>query len=245
MTKIGIVQMQAHDNDERAIAVAARMLRRLGRSETDIVCLPEQWLNENRIDDFDARFYEFKKIAREYSMTVIAGAFYHKKERSLVISAPIIGPSGDIIGEQDKIHPFDYERNKIRAGTKIKVFKSGCRFGVLICYDMVFSDVAEMLGKKGAQVLLSPSRIVRRGIIPWHMYVQVRSLENRMPILAANIESWKYGGKSIIADMTEKNGVMIPSRTLLTGQSAKHAEFDLKKYEKPRRSRYSDHHKFV
>jgi len=36
---------------------------------------------------------------------------------------------------------------------------------------MVFPKVANTLVKKGAHVLLSPSRIVRRGIEPWQMYV--------------------------------------------------------------------------
>lgn len=245
MTKIGIIQMRAHDSDERAIASAAGMLRNLGRKETDIVCLPEQWLNDNQVDDYDATFSEFKKIAQEYGMTVIAGAFYQKTVHGLVISAPVIGPSGRIIGIQEKIHPFGYERRRISAGTKAHVFRTSCRFGVLICYDMVFSDVAESLAKKGAQVLLSPSRIVRRGIVPWHMYVQVRALENRIPVLAANIQSGRYGGKSIIVDMTENDGVMVPKMTAIRGQSAVSRTFDLARYQKARKSRYSDHRKFA
>ena len=58
-----------------------------------------------------------------------------------------------------------------------------------------FQMVANTLVKKGAQVLFSPSRIVRRGIEPWQMYVQVRALENRIPILAANVENRKIWGK--------------------------------------------------
>lgn len=245
MVKLGIVQLRVHKSDEHAIVSSTGMLRYLGRKETDVVCLPEQWLNKNRIDDYEMKFSEFKKLAKEYSMTIVAGAFYHKTRRGLTISAPVIGPSGEIIGIQEKIHPFDYERKKIKAGTSAQVFKTSCRFGVLICYDMVFSDVAESLAKKGAQVLLSPSRIVRQGIVPWHMYVQVRALENRIPILAANIQSERFGGKSIIVDMVESSGVMIPKTTTLAGQSAKSLAFDLARYEKARKSRHSDHRKFV
>ena len=75
---------------------------------------------------------------------------------------------------------------------------------MIICYDMVFPKVANTLVKKGAQVLLSPSRIVRRGIKPWQMYVQVRSLENRIPILAANVENQRFGGNSLIVDLSRK-----------------------------------------
>jgi omega-amidase len=243
--RLGIIQTKAYPTNEKGIESVTKMLQQIGRRETDIICLPEQWLNENRLDDLDLTFSSFKKIAKDYAMTVIAGAFYHKKAGRTAISAPVIGPDGDIIGVQDKIHPFDYERSLITPGDKARVFNTRCKFGILICYDMVFSDVAESLVRKGAQVLFSPSRIVRRGIVPWHMYVQVRALENRVPILAANMQDSKFGGKSIIVDLNDDDGVMVPNVTTLTGQAAKTRVFNLAKYDKARKIRYSDHRKFA
>jgi predicted amidohydrolase len=98
--------------------------------------------------------------------------------------------------------------------------------------------------KKGAQVLLSPSRIVRRGIEPWQLYVQVRALENRVPILAANIENRRFGGSSVIIDLTENNKVVTTKITKLNGESEITKEFTLSKYEKSRKSRFSDSNKF-
>ena len=109
---------------------------------------------------------------------------------------------------------------------------------------MVFPKVANTLVKKGAQVLLSPSRIVRRGIEPWQMYVQVRALENRIPILAANIENRRFGGNSIIVDLTENNKVVTTKITKLNGESEITREFTLDKYEKSRKIRFSDSNKF-
>lgn len=244
MTRLGIIQTRSFGTNRAAIKSVSSILRSLGRKETDIVCLPEQWLSENRIADYDVEFSEFKDISREYGMTIIAGAFYEKRKRGFVISAPIIGPAGDIIGIQEKIHPFDYERKLISAGTATKVFKTSCRFGVPICYDMVFPGVAESLAKKGAQVLLSPSRIVRRGIKPWHLYVQVRSLENRIPILAANMQTGRFGGQSVIVDMSEVDGVMVPKVSKARGQKPIVREFDLSRYEKSRKARYADRREF-
>ncbi len=109
---------------------------------------------------------------------------------------------------------------------------------------MVFPKVANTLVKKGAQVLLSPSRIVRRGIEPWQMYVQVRALENRMPILAANVENHRYGGNSLVVDLTENNKVVTTKITKLNGESEITREFTLDKYEKSRKIRFSDSNKF-
>lgn len=110
---------------------------------------------------------------------------------------------------------------------------------------MVFADVAKSLAKKGAEVLFSPSRIVRRGLQPWHLYVQTRALENRIPILAANIENRRFGGKSIVVDLYEKDEIMIPKiKSMLKGQSFAISAFNLKKYKKSRNIRYLDAQKF-
>ncbi|MBI5147336.1 MAG: carbon-nitrogen hydrolase family protein [Thaumarchaeota archaeon] len=245
MIKLGLVQAHTYGANEIGISIISKLVEKLGKQETDIVCLPEQWLKENRIVDFSIEFSRFKKIAKEYSMTIIPGAFYEKRKNGHVISSPIIDQTGEIMGTQEKIHPFDYEKGLVKPGTDAKVFKTACKFGIIICYDMVFSDVAETLVKKGAQVLFSPSRIVKRGITPWHLYVQVRALENRIPILAANVQNNRFGGNSIIVSMYERDRVMIPSVLTLKGESAKSLEFDLSKYEKSRKGRFADHRKFT
>jgi predicted amidohydrolase len=245
MVKLGLIQTGAYSSNEQALKKVSQSLKSLGRKETDIVTLPEQWLKNNRISDFDKEFSDFKKIAKDYSMTVISGAFYQKKKSRFVISAPIIGPKGEIIGTQEKIHPFDYEQKLVMSGRKTKVFKTNCKFGIIICYDMVFSDVANFLVKKGADVLFSPSRIVKRGVKPWQLYLQVRALENRVPILAANVQNYRFGGKSVIVDLSEDNGVVIPKIVNeLKGEKFKVRDFNLKKYKKSRKIRFSDSRKF-
>jgi predicted amidohydrolase len=241
MVKLGIVQTKSYSSNQQGIKNVSRMLESLGKKETDIVCLPEQWLQNNRISSFEKEFSEFATIAKNYSMTIIPGAFYERRKHRFAIAAPIIGPKGEFIGRQDKIHPFDYERNLVNPGKESKIFKTACKFGVVICYDMVFPQVANSFVKKGAQVLLSPSRIVKRGIIPWHLYVQTRALENRIPILAANVSNHRFGGDSVIVELVEKDKVMIPKMLAkLKGESSAVRSFTLSKYIKSRKTRFSD-----
>ncbi|WP_316505672.1 carbon-nitrogen hydrolase family protein [Nitrosopumilus sp.] len=244
MVKIGLIQTISYNSNQEGISRISKKLRNLGKKETDIVCLPEQWLKNNEITDFESEFSEFKKLAKDFSMTIIPGAFYKLSRKYASIIAPVIGPEGEVVGFQEKIHPFDYERENVKPGIEAKIFDTACKFGVIICYDMVFPNVANMLAKKGAQVLISPSRIVRRGINPWHMYVQVRALENRIPILATNVENHRFGGNSIIVDLCENNKVMTTKVTKLNGESETARQFDLKKYEQSRKNRFSDLNKF-
>ena len=245
MVKIGLIQTGTYSSNKEGIFRISKRLHNLGKKETELVCLPEQWLKNNEISDFDSEFSEFNKIAKEYSMTIIPGAFYHKKTRkTTAIVAPIIGPQGETIGFQEKIHPFDYEQNDVKPGKEAKIFDTVCKFGVIVCYDMVFPKVADTLARKGAQVLISPSRIVKRGIEPWHMYVQVRALENRIPIFAANVENQRFGGNSIIVDLIEKNKVIKTKVTLLNGENEMSRNFNLEKFLESRQRRFSDSNKF-
>jgi predicted amidohydrolase len=244
MVKLGLVQTTSYSSNQNGISKISEILKKLGKQETEIVCLPEQWLKNNEIKDFDLEFSDFKKIAKEFSMTIIPGAFYQITKKKTSIVAPIIGPKGEIIGKQEKIHPFDYERDTVKPGLEAKIFNTACKFGVIICYDMVFPNVANIMTKKGAQVLFSPSRIVKRGIKPWQMYVQVRSLENRIPILAANVENHRFGGNSMIVDLIENNKVVTTKITKLAKQKGIAKKFNLGKYEKSRKKRFSDLNNF-
>lgn len=79
MTKVGLIQTKSYENNKEAIEKISKLLQNLGKVETEIVCLPEQWLPNNQIRNYDNEFLEFKKIAKDYSMTIIPGAFYEKK----------------------------------------------------------------------------------------------------------------------------------------------------------------------
>lgn len=243
MTKIAVVQMSTYGSNAKGIKKATEIISKLGRKNTDIVCFPEQWLKNNRLE-FENDFLPLMKLARDNYMTIIPGAFYEKTAKGFSISSPVIDPNGTIIGKQEKIHPFDYENKLINPGKKAKIFSTQCKFGIVICYDMVFPNVANTLVKKGAEILLSPSRIVKRGIKPWHVYVQVRSLENRIPIFAANVTNYRFGGQSIIVDLVEKNKVVLPKITKLTGEDAIVKNFNLKKYIKSRKKRFADSREF-
>ena len=162
MIKVGIIQTQDYSNNSQGISKVAKEIEKLGKKETDIICLPEQWLKNNQIKNFKEEFRLFLKLSRDYRLTVIPGAFYEKRNKSAIITTRIIGPEGEVIGKQNKIHPFDYEKKIISPGSRYEIFKTSCKFGVLICYDMVFPEVAKTLTKKGADILFSPSRIVKK-----------------------------------------------------------------------------------
>jgi len=206
--RVALAQIGLQHNQEKAIRHSLGLLNRAGSSESDIVCLPELWYSK-LLTNFETQFVKIMAVAKEYNMTVIPGAFIERSKKTdnrqclLQISCPVITNEGTILGSQLKIHPFGPQRKAIRAGNKLQVFESSnIKFGIGICYDIVFPDISRALVKKGAEIIFFPSKIRHEGIKPWHMYVQVRALENRVPIAAANVcdVNKMYNGKSILVD---------------------------------------------
>jgi omega-amidase len=121
-------------------------------------------------------------------MIIISGAFLERSSYNLYITSPVISRDGMILGRLFKIHPFGTQRNAVKSGTTMKMFDGvNFKFGIAICYEVVFPEVSRALLRKGAEILFFPSKINKKGIDPWHMYVQVRALETKIAVAAPNL----------------------------------------------------------
>ena len=225
MLRIALVQIHLHNNKAKAVEHSLKLLKKVGLHDSDIACLPELWYTKI-VQNFEMDF-KIIDVAKEYNMVIIPGAFVersnnnNKSSNYLQISSPAIANDGMIADRQLKVHPFGSQRKVVKAGTKVELFESGdFKFGIGICYDIVFPEVARALVKKGADILFFPSKIRYEGIKPWHMYVQVRALENRIPIAAPNVCNYGngksngiYRGKSIFVDFDydHKTDITVPN----------------------------------
>ncbi len=256
MLRIAFVQIHSHNNKAKAIEHMLKLVTKVGLSDSDIVCLPELWYTKI-VANFETEFDKIIDIAKEYNMVIIPGAFIERSNNNskngnndLQISSPVIANDGMILGRQLKIHPFGPQRKVVKAGTKVELFKSGnFKFGIGICYDIVFPEVARALAKKGADILFFPSKIRYEGIKPWHMYVQVRALENRIPIAAPNVCNDSssdniYKGKSIFVDFDyhDKTDITVPKLRLGSSKADQViiTDVDLNSTRKLHKKRFQD-----
>ncbi len=238
MPRVALAQIGLQHNQEKAIRHSLKLLNSAGSSDSDIVCLPELWYSKI-LTNFETQFVKIMAVAKEYNMTVIPGAFIERSKKIdnrqglLQISCPVITNEGTILGSQLKIHPFGPQRKAIRAG-------------IGICYDIVFPDISRALVKKGAEIIFFPSKIRHEGIKPWHMYVQVRALENRVPIAAPNVcdVNKMYNGKSILVDFNYDSKTDIAFPKLRIGPSVNEhilmMDIDLKYATRLRKKRFEN-----
>ena len=68
MVKLGLIQTISYSTNQKGISRVSEILRKLGRKETDIVCLPEQWLKSNEITDFNSEGKSLKFILFIYKL---------------------------------------------------------------------------------------------------------------------------------------------------------------------------------
>jgi omega-amidase len=213
-------------------------------SKIEIVCLPELWYTKV-VRDFEKELKFIIDAAREYNFTIIAGAFKEKIRDGTYVSCPVVTPNGCILGRQFKIHLFGRQRKTLKPGSKIEVFEIGkLKFSVPICYDLVFPEIARFAVREGAELLFFPSKIPKIGIEPWHLYLQVRALENRIPVVASNVCGGLFGGSSIIVDLKYDRSTDIATPQIKTGAAVREqvliVEIDLKISRQMRRRRFID-----
>lgn len=165
-----------------------------------------------------------RDLARKFSTTIIAGGFFERLTDGIFVTAPIVDHHGRLMGRQRKVHLFGYEKSIAKPGSEYPIFESGnVKFGVIVCHDAVFPEVARIFALEGAEILFAPSRIMKAGIQPWHLYLTTRCLENRLPIVAANVlYPPRFLGHSIILDLSEdaKTGVVYPNVLSIGGESS-------------------------
>ena len=165
MLRATLVQTQLQKSKTKVIEHILKLLNKVGSSGSDIVCLPELWYTKT-VTNFEVEFAEIMDAAKEYNITIILGVFlekvdYHEEDNNnnnnnnnnlVQISSPVIATGVIILGRQLKIHPFGSQRKVVKADTKVQVFESrNCKFGIGICYDIVFPEVARLLARKGAE----------------------------------------------------------------------------------------------
>ncbi|SEL72342.1 Predicted amidohydrolase [Colwellia chukchiensis] len=129
----------------------------------DMVILPELVVfgsgNQNAIEMPSSVESSLCDIAKKYGIWFIPGSLIEKSDDKLYNTAPVINPEGEVVTRYRKLYPYYPYEAGITSGSEFTVFdvpEIG-RFGVTICYDKWFPEVARTLSCMGAEVILHPT----------------------------------------------------------------------------------------
>jgi predicted amidohydrolase len=226
---VSAVQITAIDGEkERNVEKVLRLLDVAGERGSHLCVLPEMWTGiEFSSEDNYRRVAEqipgpvtnlLATRARRYGMYIVgsmyeaaAGGVFHN-------SAPLISPTGDIVGVYRKTHLFDapertdippgfIESSKVKAGTCVDVHDTSLgRIGVSICSDLRFPEVYREMALNGAEIVVCSSAFLSPRYDHWEFFLRARACENQCFMVA----SGQYGreprsglafvGRSMVVD---------------------------------------------
>ncbi len=134
----------------------------------------------------------FTRLAREKKINLIVGSHPSKNAQNAIRNTAYIFMKDGMVSQQDKIHTTPSERNawSIEGGTELSVFNSEYGpFGVLICYDSEFPELARVLVDKGARLIFVPfCTDDRNGYLRVRYCCHARAIENQCyVVLSGNV----------------------------------------------------------
>jgi predicted amidohydrolase len=135
-------------------------------------------------------FAELQEIARETSLCIVCGLSERDGAR-LFNAVAIVGPDGELLARYRKTHlittePFSEER-VFTAGESLTMFAfGGITFGVMVCYDLRFPEVARHYATRGAEAIVMPSAWPLSRIAHWRTLTAARAIENQLYLACAN-----------------------------------------------------------
>ncbi|KAF5867703.1 putative nitrilase protein [Botrytis fragariae] len=152
--------------------------------------------------------------AKEFSLAINVGIHVPNASGNKVLNRSIwISESGDIVGQYDKVHLFDYaaaglkESDSVEAGKKIGGPVETCvgKVGLLICFDLRFPTASLHLRTRNTQILTYPSAFtIPTGLLHWETLLRARAIETQSYVVAAaqvgshNVKRKSYGHSMVI-----------------------------------------------
>ena len=171
------------------LAGCRSVLQLAGEAGADIALLPEYMQGGAAPEPIEGPSGTLMaEMAARHGMYV-AGGIVRQDDGAdrLFNTALLYDRQGRLAGTYDKVHPYSPElfAPGITPGRRVPVFRTDFgRIGIMICYDSWFTDVAEVLALKGAEMILFPNAGYYRSLMP------ARAADNCVRII---VSSWNSG----------------------------------------------------
>lgn len=191
---------------------AAEMLRADPPVPGSLVVLPEAFpvgftMKIDDVADYTNETGRFIcDLAMEYQVTVVGGNMIKPDDRGRNI-AIVAAPSGHVIAQYTKIHPFTFagEPNHYRGGDTLAHFNcAGATVSPLICYDLRFPEAFRLATRGGAEVFVVIANWPTPRVSHWLVLLTARAIENQAYVIGCNRcgsdPHVAYPGRSVIID---------------------------------------------
>ncbi|MFC4776730.1 nitrilase-related carbon-nitrogen hydrolase [Paenibacillus sp. GCM10023252] len=132
-------------------------------------------------------------LASEYNLAIAAGSHfaYDSSEDRCYNTAFVFLPDGRT-HVQNKIHPsyeLVYNKDITTPGNKLSVFEiDSVKIGISVCYDSSFPEIARILSRLGADIILAPTACLDEwGRARNVLFSQARASENQLFVVNSHL----------------------------------------------------------
>src|SRR5579859_1288987 len=145
---------------------------------------------------------ELCAIARRAQKWLVPGSLYELEGERLYNTALAISPQGEIVARYRKMFPWLPYESGTTPGRDFCVFDIPAmgRFGLCICYDIWFPEVARSLAWLGAEVILQPTMTPTSDRPLELVLCQANAIFNQAYVVSVNGVGPYGGGRSLIVD---------------------------------------------
>ena len=221
MKKIAIAQIESSTDKQDNLRKAVVFIQEAKQKNAELIAFPEflmafspstQGADEltKIAESADGPFISsLRDAAKAAGIAVVATIYENSTTPNRVFDTAMwIDGQGNIAEVYRKLHLYDAfgfkESDKFHPGADVPApVRSGeSQFGILICYDLRFPEMARMLVLQGANVLIAPSGWVQGDlkVEHWQTMIKARALENGCYVVAPDQTGNIYIGRSMIVD---------------------------------------------
>jgi predicted amidohydrolase len=178
-------------------------------------------------------------LARKYQIYIGYG-FIEKKDGRLFNSANLIGPDGTLLATYQKIHLTPLEKHLFAPGNRLVTVRTDLgTFGIMICWDMAFPELARLLAKQGADLILAPSAWERPYEAAYEKMASARAMDNTVFLATCN-----YTGGEGAIQFFGRSAIYGPDGGVISGNPSEEkaiavARLDMAKRKELQESFYS------
>lgn len=221
MNKIAIAQIASSTEKQNNLNLALGLVKEAESKGAELIAFPEflmafspasQTAEEltQVAESVDGAFITaLRDAARANGIGIIAPIYETSPVIHRVFDTSVwIDARGNIASVYRKLHLYDAfgfkESDKFHPGDDVAqlVELGDGRFGMMICYDLRFPEMARMLALAGANALVAPSGWVQGDlkVEHWQTMIKARALENGCFVIAPNQVGNIYTGHSMAVD---------------------------------------------